>query len=1506
MSRDAGGAEAGGAEAGGGNAGGDAGGDEAARGGEPSVRAGGDAFASSTTAAQAVQEDARAQANTKQERLARRQSGAGGAAGAPAAPTARRAAATSCASHSAGDVYAQAAVEAAAARAKSGGGQRRTGAGAAGGKDAARAARNFPRGVDKERGSSRGQEVASTCAATYEQTPVGLRLPSSTSGVARAKSTPKMAMASATCSRRQPAATPQTPAPAPAPASGPAPGPASTPVQQSPGAPVAQPPRPPPPQALENAAGTTSALASWHTPQGQERGKAPQTQVTAGRLLPSHASTHTSARLFAPYTPGADGVVHWSVASNQSPLSPETQQAHEPGRVDSASVSNERSLRMHTAHAHAHTLTPKPDTGSARGDCTPSRSTSSQLGRMQDADDPATDYYWDGRHDSVHAPSSTDEAEAHAGHAPPPVHFASALASGSSTACATGNAGAAAASERQRCMQLLGGSSSSSYLGGFESPEVPPRPATADGSRRASPSAPVEDDAGAELAAIAELATTIGGGDADSRSECGDRRLSRTADAMATPSMHAALSQIGEMIEADESSMLAAGETHATGVEVTRAHVALKPPPETATPLPPPRHYHHHEGRHERAASTEEAADVRASSPQTPAERTGYPLNRTDSLEDSRYEVTSPRSSPGWTPPTVLMRPMAPVRPPNCRARLSTAPCVLTIRTPARPQAPAPLEPRATPLPRHWRVPTAGASSSSSNGGRSLNSTGGGIALTPCCANHAHARLHSPDATGQWQQSPAPYVPPSAGGAGSAATEGGRRPTMARAQDVTPINPMLLPDAKRDSHAGSNAVDAEDYPWEPRRFDPSGTDDATTPTQAAAAVVPEAAGVAAAATMAAMAVARAGEEPSSLAPPVAGSDRASLAATMGPAAPPADEVSTAAIALLEQMDRDEIGGRVESSADAGMGVAGAGGGGDAMQAEADLKAYRRLATLCHAQGAALSVRGHAATLPVLLRPLRTFVAFTQEALQPGGTMATWAAADTSCAALSVISALVSPSPPLPPPPLLPPLASGDGGARAAGASAEQGPDEAARGLSTAHRLALDTWTSAVAMALPPLLEELSIAALSLLDSRTTAVATARPAADAADAAGATTPLPHASASLLRLVETALNLLVTPLGIRSPPAPAAPDDPASCAVLASRAADADVGADGFTLPAAPPLASAGAASWLYASLRLLFRLLPTLLSPTHAILHASTIRAATALFAAAASTTASVASAAERRMCLVAALPPLAPSSAVAGSRPMVPEVANGSLGGLGGRIELARRMQSTETLRPLCDALHTHPLATLHALSTLVHTPSDDDQPPADADAEAEAPLPSAAACAALCQVPPAPSAVVPHCFPTYLPRARSLCHLPPCPVRACLCLPARRAGVSSLQPPCVHRRGTVYARLSASSCLHTATVWPRGSLQRRYPPFASCCPPAAPSPPSPPPWRPTSPCREPSGPSCAPPRPRPSPASTPPRSTPPSGTPLQRAPPRTKAPMSALRPLPRPRCSRCSCTRCC
>ena len=40
------------------------------------------------------------------------------------------------------------------------------------------------------------------------------------------------------------------------------------------------------------------------------------------------------------------------------------------------------------------------------------------------------------------------------------------------------------------------------------------------------------------------------------------------------------------------------------------------------------------------------------------------------------------------------------------------------------------------------------------------------------------------------------------------------------------------------------------------------------------------------------------------------------------------------------------------------------------------------------------------------------------------------------------------------------------------------------------------------------------------------------------------------------------------------------------------------------------------------------------------------------------------------------------------------------------RLELARAMQAAAALRPLCDSLDAHPLATLRALAALVHTPN--------------------------------------------------------------------------------------------------------------------------------------------------------------------------------------------------------
>ena len=93
------------------------------------------------------------------------------------------------------------------------------------------------------------------------------------------------------------------------------------------------------------------------------------------------------------------------------------------------------------------------------------------------------------------------------------------------------------------------------------------------------------------------------------------------------------------------------------------------------------------------------------------------------------------------------------------------------------------------PLPKH-RGAVVGA-----GGAKAETPT----ALTPCCANHAHTRLVSPDPTAGWQQSPAASgVPasaasaPSAGSAGVHETGVGRRTAVPRAVDVTPIGRLRL------------------------------------------------------------------------------------------------------------------------------------------------------------------------------------------------------------------------------------------------------------------------------------------------------------------------------------------------------------------------------------------------------------------------------------------------------------------------------------------------------------------------------------------------------------------------------------------------------------------------------------------------------------------------------------------------------------------------------------------
>jgi len=121
-------------------------------------------------------------------------------------------------------------------------------------------------------------------------------------------------------------------------------------------------------------------------------------------------------------------------------------------------------------------------------------------------------------------------------------------------------------------------------------------------------------------------------------------------------------------------------------------------------------------------------------------------------------------------------------------------------------------EPNGTPpLPKH-RGAVVGA-----GGAKAETPT----ALTPCCANHAHTRLVSPDPTAGWQQSPtASGVPPSSASAPSAGSAGsagvhetgvGRRTAVPRAMDVTPIGRLRL----------TEGATPEGTPPPPRRDIPS-------------------------------------------------------------------------------------------------------------------------------------------------------------------------------------------------------------------------------------------------------------------------------------------------------------------------------------------------------------------------------------------------------------------------------------------------------------------------------------------------------------------------------------------------------------------------------------------------------------------------------------------------------------------------------------------------------------
>ena len=118
------------------------------------------------------------------------------------------------------------------------------------------------------------------------------------------------------------------------------------------------------------------------------------------------------------------------------------------------------------------------------------------------------------------------------------------------------------------------------------------------------------------------------------------------------------------------------------------------------------------------------------------------------------------------------------------------------------------LEVRETPAAR--RVPGLGSSSAALGSASGVSGSGacGSVQLTPCCNNHARMPTLSPDGTQHWQQSPA--VLGAACGSASGTQGGHRRVPVPRAQDVTPVSRLRLPEIEVVGQGAEDGQSSED------------------------------------------------------------------------------------------------------------------------------------------------------------------------------------------------------------------------------------------------------------------------------------------------------------------------------------------------------------------------------------------------------------------------------------------------------------------------------------------------------------------------------------------------------------------------------------------------------------------------------------------------------------------------------------------------------------------------